>query len=109
MDPDPDPATQINADPDADLDPQPCNLQLHVMMILHFNLLYPRTRAAPPPPLVRGEDTLAGWRGGGGSILWKTPDTACTLHMYVLCGMQYLPVIMYKKNSRNVFRSVITS
>jgi hypothetical protein len=20
----------------------------------------------PPPPLVRGEDTLAGWRGGGG-------------------------------------------
>jgi hypothetical protein len=32
-----------------------------------------------PPPLVRGEDTLAGvergW-GGGGSIVWKTPDTA---------------------------------
>ncbi len=28
------------------------------------------------PPLVRGEDTLAGWRGGGGSIFWKTPDTA---------------------------------
>jgi hypothetical protein len=37
----------------------------------------------PPPPsppgeCVRGEDTLAGWRveGGGGSIFWKTPDTA---------------------------------
>jgi hypothetical protein len=29
-----------------------------------------------PPPLVRGEDTLAGWRGGGGSIFWKTSDTA---------------------------------
>ncbi len=29
----------------------------------------------PPPPLVRGEDTLAGWRVGG-SIVWKTPDTA---------------------------------
>ncbi len=28
------------------------------------------------PPLVRGEDTLAGWRGGGGTIFWKTPDTA---------------------------------
>jgi hypothetical protein len=28
------------------------------------------------PPLVRGEDTLAGWRGGGGSIIWKTPDKA---------------------------------
>ncbi len=23
-----------------------------------------------------GEDTLAGWKGGGGSIFWKTPDTA---------------------------------
>ncbi len=29
-----------------------------------------------PPSLVRGEDTLAGWRGGGGSIVRKTPDTA---------------------------------
>ncbi len=28
------------------------------------------------PPLVRGEDTLAGGRGGGGSIVRKTPDTA---------------------------------
>jgi hypothetical protein len=23
-----------------------------------------------------GEDTVAGWRGGGGSIVRKTPDTA---------------------------------
>jgi hypothetical protein len=38
----------------------------------------------PPPsppgecggPLVRGEDTLAGWREGGGSIFCKPPDTA---------------------------------
>ncbi len=29
-----------------------------------------------PPPLVWGEDTLVGWRGGGGSIVRKTPDTA---------------------------------
>ncbi len=29
-----------------------------------------------PPLLVRGEDTLAGGRGGGGSIVRKTPDTA---------------------------------
>jgi hypothetical protein len=28
------------------------------------------------PPLVRGEATLAGWRGGGGSKVQKTPDTA---------------------------------
>jgi hypothetical protein len=27
-------------------------------------------------PLLRGEDTLAGWRGGWGSIFWKTQDTA---------------------------------
>ncbi len=29
-----------------------------------------------PQPLVRGEDTLARWREGGGSIVRKTPDTA---------------------------------
>jgi hypothetical protein len=25
---------------------------------------------------VRGENTLVGWKDGGGSIFWKTPDTA---------------------------------
>jgi hypothetical protein len=32
----------------------------------------------PPPPLAfgAGGDTLAGWRGDGGSIVRKTPDTA---------------------------------
>ncbi len=35
-----------------------------------------------PPPLERGEDTLAGWRGGGASIFWKTSDTALYF-MYV--------------------------
>ncbi len=35
-------------------------------------------RVCTPPPLVRGEDTLARGRGGGGSIVLvrKTPDTA---------------------------------
>jgi hypothetical protein len=33
-------------------------------------------RVCTTPPLVRGEDTLAEWRGGGGSIVRKTPDTA---------------------------------
>jgi hypothetical protein len=28
--------------------------------------LTPRRVCTPPPPLVRGEDTLAGWKGGGG-------------------------------------------
>ncbi len=35
-----------------------------------------RPASVYPPPLVRGEDTLAGWRRGGGSIARKTPDTA---------------------------------
>jgi hypothetical protein len=35
-----------------------------------------RPASVYPPPLVRGEDTLAGWRGDGGSIFWKTPGTA---------------------------------
>jgi hypothetical protein len=35
-----------------------------------------RPASVYPPPLVRGEDTLAGWKGGGGSIFWRTPDTA---------------------------------
>ncbi len=27
-----------------------------------------RPASVYPPPLVRGEDTLAGWRGGGGGV-----------------------------------------
>jgi hypothetical protein len=39
-----------------------------------------------PPPLVRGEDTLAGWRGGGGSIVQKMPDTAMySIYVNILC------------------------
>ncbi len=38
------------------------------------------------PPLVRGEDTLAGWRGGGGSIFWKKPDNALySTYVSTLC------------------------
>jgi hypothetical protein len=33
-----------------------------------------------------GEDTLAGWRGGGGSIVRKTPDTALySIYVITLC------------------------
>jgi hypothetical protein len=39
-----------------------------------------------PPPLVRREDTLAGWRGGRGSKVWKTPDTALySIRVSTLC------------------------
>jgi hypothetical protein len=47
-----------------------------------------------PPPLVRGENTLAGWRGGGGSIFWKTQDTVLystsvsTVSMWAKVGMK---------------------
>ncbi len=33
-------------------------------------------RVCVPPAFGAGEDTLAKWRGGGGSIFWKTPETA---------------------------------
>ncbi len=42
-----------------------------------------RVCTPPPPPLVRGEDTLAGWKGGGGSIFRKTPDTALYSTKYI--------------------------
>jgi hypothetical protein len=39
-----------------------------------------------PPLLMRGEDTLAVGRGGGGSIVWKTPDTALySIYVISLC------------------------
>ncbi len=42
-----------------------------------------------PPPLVRGDDTLTGWRGGGGSIVRK-PDTALySIYVSTLCYILY--------------------
>ncbi len=35
-----------------------------------------RVCTPPLPAFGAGEDTLAGWRGGGGSIVPETPDTA---------------------------------
>jgi hypothetical protein len=35
-----------------------------------------RPASVYPPPWLQGEDTLAGRRGGWGSIFWKTQDTA---------------------------------
>jgi hypothetical protein len=40
----------------------------------------------PPHRPVRGEDTLAGWRGGGGLMVRKTPDTALySIYFSTLC------------------------
>ncbi len=43
--------------------------------------------ALPPhrPPLVRGEDTLARRRGGGGQYFGRRQTQLCTLRMQVLC------------------------
>ncbi len=42
-----------------------------------------------PPAYGRGEDTLAGWRGGWGvntiSIFWKTPDALYSIYVSTLC------------------------
>ncbi len=38
-----------------------------------------RPASVSPPHSVRGEDTLAGWRGGGGSIVRKTPRRHCSV------------------------------
>ncbi len=39
-----------------------------------------------PPPLVRGEDTLHGWRGGWGvNFVGRRQTQLCILHMSVLC------------------------
>jgi hypothetical protein len=35
-----------------------------------------RRVCVPPPAFGAGEVTIAGWKAGGGSIFWKTPDTA---------------------------------
>jgi hypothetical protein len=64
--------------------------------ILTTHPLTARRVCTPPPlpPLVRGEDTLAGWRGGGGLIFWKMPDTALystyvsTLWIYIFLEVE---------------------
>jgi hypothetical protein len=51
-----------------------------IQCLASSEILTPHPLTAPRvctgPPLVRGEDTLARGRGGGGSIVWKTSDTA---------------------------------
>jgi hypothetical protein len=46
----------------------------------------PRPLASVYPAFGAGEDTLAGWRGGGGSIVCKTPYTALySIYVSTLC------------------------
>jgi hypothetical protein len=45
-----------------------------------------RPASVYPPSLVRGEDPLAWGKGGGGSIVWKTPDSALySAYVSTLC------------------------
>jgi hypothetical protein len=43
---------------------------------LAFTKILTTHTPSPPGECGAGEDTLAGCRGGRGSIFWKTPDTA---------------------------------
>jgi hypothetical protein len=53
----------------------------------------------------RGEDTFAGRRGGGGSILWKTPDTALySTYVSILCGIRF----HFLRILTTVFRKITT-
>jgi hypothetical protein len=46
-----------------------------------------RGECVPPRLWCGGEDILAGWRGGGGSIVRKTPDTVLySIYVSTLCG-----------------------
>jgi hypothetical protein len=46
-----------------------------------------RVCSVHPPPLVRGEDTLAGWRGVGGSIVTSEDARHCfVLYICTLCS-----------------------
>jgi hypothetical protein len=55
-----------------------------------FRNIGPPPASVYPPPLVRGEDILAGWKGGGGSIVRKTPDTALySIYVSTLCSTVY--------------------
>ncbi len=49
---------------------------------------------------MRREDTLAGWRGGGGSIFEETPDTALySIYVSTLWGRVLDPNEKWKKDN----------
>jgi hypothetical protein len=65
--------------------------KMPIQCLASSKLLNPHPLAARwvciPLPFVRGEDTLAGWSGGGGSIVRKTPDTALySIYVGTLCA-----------------------
>jgi hypothetical protein len=41
----------------------------------------------PPPPLVRGEDTLAGWRGGWGVNILEDARHCSVLYICTYCAL----------------------
>jgi hypothetical protein len=67
-----------------DSNPECCRSKLARYRLSHPSLYlatHPFRNIDHPPPLVRGEDTLAGWRGGGGSIFRRRRKLLCTLYM----------------------------
>ncbi len=54
----------------------------------------PPGECVPPPPLLRGEDTLAGWRGGWGVNILEDARHSSVLYLYrILFGIISLPLI----------------
>ncbi len=64
----------------------------------------------PPHPLtarrvctlVSGDDSLAGWRGGGGSIFWRRQTQLCTLHY--IC--KYFVIEIFEQESASTCSGV---
>jgi hypothetical protein len=67
-------------------------------MSLVFQIIDPPSPSPPgefvvcTPPFLGGEDTLAGRRGGGGSIFWKTRDIGLPSYSNNLSTVQRLNV-----------------
>jgi hypothetical protein len=60
-----------------------------VLFICTYFVPHPLTPGECVPPSFGGgrEDILAGWRGGGGSIVGKTPDTALySINVITFCS-----------------------
>jgi hypothetical protein len=61
------------------------NCRRQILCLASSKILTPHLHHRPasvyPRAFGAGGDTLAGWRGGGGSIFWKTPDTCSVLYI----------------------------
>ncbi len=55
-----------------------------------------RPANVPPPPLVRGEDTLAGWKGGGWGVNILEDARHCSV-LYIRKYFVMIPLLLSDK------------